>query len=109
MGIHEPRVADPLPSVLGRLLRPIDLARRIGEDFAHPVGRQLEEGDTLDRGHARATPSPEIGNEHIRAEVQLGLVQGDPTPRTSSAALEGWAASTASSVQYRPPSSTDAS
>ncbi len=40
-------------------------------------------------GHARPPPPREVRHEHVRAEVELGLVEDDPPTRPSAAALEG--------------------
>jgi len=47
-------------------------------NLARPVGRELEGRDIGHGGHPLAAPAGEVGDEHVAAEVQLGLEQYPP-------------------------------
>src|SRR6185369_7812855 len=46
------------------------------------VGRERDEGRVGDRAHALVTPSREVGDEDVLAEVELRLEEDPPASRT---------------------------
>ena len=55
-----------------------------GEMLAHPVRRKREGCRVRYGRHSRTSPSGNVGNENVVAEVQLRLDQDPPSARTGS-------------------------
>jgi hypothetical protein len=87
--VDEPYVADLLSRVGRRLHRPVCRRGGRGQDFTDPVGRELESVRSRQGGHSFATPTRDVRNEHVAAEVELGLVQDNPSARAASSAVKG--------------------
>src|SRR5437870_1121110 len=79
--VDDPEVADPLAGVDPHLPAAVDLAGGRRDDLARPVGRELEGRDIGHGRHPFAAPAREVGDEHVAAEVQLGLEQYPPAAR----------------------------
>lgn len=56
------------------------------EDFANPIGGELEERCVGKLGEALAAPAGEIGHEDLIDDMDLGLVQDDPPAGTRATA-----------------------
>lgn len=87
--IDEPDVLHAGARVDGYLLRAIELARRIGEHLADPVGREIEVGQLVGHhGHSLASPTGHVGHENVLDEMKLRLVEQDRSARAPSPSLE---------------------
>src|SRR5437870_10570796 len=76
--IDQPQMRNAHACVHGHFCRAIDSRRSRRDDFADPVGRQLDGGCIRNLRHALAPPTREIGNQHVLAEMKLGLVENPP-------------------------------
>ena len=72
--IHQPHMGNALAGVDWHFSHAVDRDRGGGKHFAQPVWRKLEGSHVGNGRHALAPPAREIGHEHVRPEMQLGLV-----------------------------------
>lgn len=88
--IQEPEVWDPHTRIDRELPGTIVTTGGRRKHFAHPVGRQGEKGVGRQVRQSLATPACEIGDQHVRIQVELGFVEDPPTARAAAIAkLEG--------------------
>lgn len=71
-GLTSQRWATAL-AVEGALFGQVEAAGSGREDLADPVGGEIGEGRVGEDRHARAPPAGEVGDQHVGAEVKLGL------------------------------------
>lgn len=86
--IDEPYVTNTLPPVDGELFGSIDRGGGRRQDLADPIGGKLERARLGQGGHALATPTGDIGDEHVSMQVKLGLIEDDPSTGTATTAVE---------------------
>ena len=91
LGVDEPHVLDAVEAVDAELVTAVEMSRGRREHLADPVRREREER-LIDGhfGHALASPAGEIGDEHVGAQVPLGLEEEAPAARAASAACKRW-------------------
>lgn len=58
-------------------------------NLANPIGGKLREGVRGNVRHPCAPPPREIGNENVRGQVNLGLIQNDPSAWSASSTVKG--------------------
>lgn len=86
--VHKPHVVNPLTGMDGKLSCAIERCCRRREDFADPVRRELEGSHLREHRHAFTTPTAEIWNQSVARQMQLGLVENDPTSWPSPTPVE---------------------
>lgn len=86
--VEEPNVRHALARVDGQLIGAIDGLRGWREYFRHPIGGEVEAGRIGHLWHSRAAPTREVGHQHIRSEMQLGLVEYHPATGATAAAVK---------------------
>src|SRR5438876_10946499 len=77
-------------SVFWHLVNAIQTCRVRRDNFADPIGCEFEVRNIGIHWHSLPSPACEVGNQHIRAEVQFRLVDDPPAARTSVAEVERW-------------------
>lgn len=83
--IDEPHMLYAGTCVDRELLRTIVDGRRPREGLADPVGGDGEERLVRNRWKPLHPPSRQIWDHDVLAQMQLGLVEDDPSSRTASA------------------------
>jgi hypothetical protein len=87
--VTQPDVWHVFTRIERQLLHAVERSRGGGQDFGDPVGREVESGGVGDFWHARSAPTGQVGDEDVRAQVKLGLVENDPATRAAAATVEG--------------------